>query len=196
MDLGCFDRMVVIPYIMTKQKTNRHAFTTYVDKTIPSLVSHNKWVSRPYPLVFVGTQIYGTHPILERRTEIVHDLDIAFFCQDTINPDKAYQQGKYALVLRGTTPTRRAFYQAIANGCFPIVPSIAGEMYSNLFRGSLDLEGIMLVTDDYTQEGLDRLITLHQERDINNLLDKMYHIAKQCDYFDEAMVKYCLVCLT
>lgn len=206
-DLGCYDRMMVIPYIMSQQRYNRHADTKFVEQTAPIKISYESWVKRPYELIFVGTRNVEYSPLLKARDKIVNELEesigLKAFSQSIVNPDNAYQQSRYALVWRGSTPTRRAFYQAIANGCIPIIPSIAAKMYKTLFSKSdgsscspIDLQNLIIVTDDYSPNNIQQLIDEHKKLEMTLVLNNIYQCAKMCDYYDTHMIQQCLSSLS
>lgn len=154
---GCYDRIITIPYILGSQ----HSFS----KKINSITSHiydncteaeiiNQYKSRK-ALAFVGTDVKRSK-FIEIRANIIKQLQTLFPEMITANPleddiDTPYKNAKFALVLRGDTPTRKAFYTALSMSCIPIIFEKTMLHYGELFNGSLPIEDIVLTIPEYNE---------------------------------------------
>jgi hypothetical protein len=67
-----------------------------------------------------------------------------------------YADCKLAIVLRGDTPTRKAFYHAISFGAIPVVFRSTLLCYGELFAGALPIQDLCLTIPDMPMEETDR----------------------------------------
>jgi hypothetical protein len=134
-DNGCFDRMIIIPYNLKQQSHSacRMVKETHLDSTLFSI---NNWKKcKDIKLSFVGSIEDKVSEIREMRSNIVKDITKSIFDPQKIDPTDVYRKSQFALILRGDTPTRKAFYQAISCACFPIICEDSLIEYLDLFRG-------------------------------------------------------------
>lgn len=153
---GCHNRIIVIPYILdtqpgysnTVEQITRHIFH---DLTIEESISI--FSKRKSSLVFIGSNEHRTHFIKDRENLVLKlksvfgdDLDIK---HPKENITSSYVNAKFALILRGDTPTRKAFYTALSMGCIPIIFEECLLHYSDIFNGSLPIEDVVITIPKY-----------------------------------------------
>ncbi len=130
-NFGCQNRIVTIPY--------------YVD--VPALISIAKNPEeRQHKIVFVGSL---KHACKFRNAIIPIVKPVCFEPTKDLNYLDIYENSLTALVLRGDTPTRCAFYQCIQTGCMPIIFKHCFLHYKNLYGGILPIEDLCLVIPDF-----------------------------------------------
>jgi len=141
-NFGCGNRMVTIPYYVEESK---------------SPLNTSKW----HDVIFIGHFDHAQ----EHRKQLIQFLTPIYNVQchvpvENMNYVKLYGQAKVGLVLRGDTPTRRAFYQCLLAGCCPLIYRHCLIHYQNLFRGYyLPIEQMCLVISD---DGSDACIVLNE----------------------------------
>lgn len=154
-DSGCGDRMCMIPYVLTPQT---HPAAGVVETTNINSENFNAelWTMRS-DTAFIGSLQADGRPRIHARANQVFCWQSHIGCdiyadRQITEPNGTYSKYKFALILRGDTPTRKAFYQAIAAGTFPIITESAWQQYSELYRGHCEsLADIVVIVPDNTE---------------------------------------------
>lgn len=149
-DNGCSDRMVVIPYSLSKQT---HVACTSVTQTQLDLhqFEHKTWhTNRPTKLVYFSSAFKSPDANFtprKLRDEVASKLNAVRYNPKNTDPNAIFPTAQCIMVARGDTPTRKCFYQAIAHGCFPVVTHDALLVYTDLFRGNFarEIESVAIV---------------------------------------------------
>lgn len=151
-DNGCGDRMCMIPYVLTPQ-THPAAGVIKTTSIHAEKFNEELWVRRA-DTVFIGSLQADDRPRIKVRANQVLSWKSQIGCdiyadRQATEPNNTYSRYKFALILRGDTPTRKAFYQAIAAGAFPVITESAWQQYSELYRGHCEsLADIAVVVPD------------------------------------------------
>jgi hypothetical protein len=135
-------------------------------------------------------------PLINKRSDIVKKFEknqmMRVFSQQNVDPNEVYANSQFALIWRGDTPTRRAFYQAIANGCIPVVNESSAEMYKRLFNRNNLISEFMVVIPDYPDFTHDYL------EDIDNIeyrIDEMKLHSNIFDFYANSFINHLLYSL-
>jgi hypothetical protein len=144
-NFGCLDRMITIPYFAS----SLHSFPTTSRKRC-CFVGH---LNHAEPFRNKLVNIFKKHFQLE-----LHEPSKG------MNYSTLYASYELALVLRGDTPTRNAFYQAIQANTVPVIYRHCLVHYGHLYGGSIPIHDMCLVLpDDGTEEEIVRAVTMFLE---------------------------------
>lgn len=189
-DGGCGSRMCMIPYVLTPG-TNPAA--GLVESTCINYSNFDpySWRNRA-DVAFIGSLQADGRPRISTRANQILKWQSQFGCdiysdRSVTEPNSAYSRYKFSLIMRGDTPTRKAFYQAIAAGSFPIITESAWQQYSELYRGHCDsLADMVVVVSDDTEAWDIHKIQMQLNTIVNNcdtLLPRLYAwVSKYLDY--------------
>jgi hypothetical protein len=142
----------MIPYVLTPQ-THPAAGVIETTNINPENFNTELWTRRSNT-AFIGSLQAGGRPRINTRASQVIGWQSQIGCdiygdRQATEPNDTYSRYKFALILRGDTPTRKAFYQAIAAGAIPVITESAWQQYSELYRGHCEsLADIVVVVPD------------------------------------------------
>lgn len=150
-DNGCGDRIIVIPYILETQPWFTNKVKRITKFSLEGMGEQRKLSDfhQRNALTFVGDMKSARSLQIKRRSEFVRLLASRFRCIDICDPKRTeihtqYNRAKLGLVLRGDTPTRKAFYTAISQSCVPVIHENELIHYGELFGGMLPIEDIVV----------------------------------------------------
>ena len=179
---GCFNRIVAIPYNLAAQPSYWKTITEIREHIFSEDLFVDAWLNfdSRFELIFVGDLLSNRTDSLRVRAELIAKLEGAFRGDLLVRDPRStvisehYKVGKLALVLRGDTPTRKAFYTALAMGCIPVIFESGLIHYAELYGGYLDVESaVVTIPDVYTSV----------DSDYVNLLEKrIKQILKNKDF--------------
>ena len=152
-DSGCGSRMCMIPYVLTPGTNPAAGLVESTSITYDNFNS-TAWKNRAHA-AFIGSLQADGRPRISTRADQILKWQQQIGCdiypdRSATEPNSTYSKYKFALIMRGDTPTRKAFYQAIAAGSFPVVTESAWQQYSELYRGHCDslVDMVVVVPDD------------------------------------------------
>ncbi len=147
-DMGCGTRMITIPYILSQQ--SHPSAGLMGPRPGPDILTWEHFASRE-KLCYIGNAV---------RQGFCNEL-VLQVCKKHYGPRfdhwtplskpnvfACYGDCKLALVLRGDTPTRKAFYHALAYGCVPVVFRSTLSCYGELFGGALPIQDMCVTIPD------------------------------------------------
>jgi hypothetical protein len=196
-DNGCSNRMIITPYILDTQpgysKTIRKIVKNiYHDKTDTEII---KEFDRRGSFCLVGN-ISDRNIHFTSRRIIANKLKTKYsdLVIESAHDDftATLTKFKFCLVLRGDTPTRKAFYTALSGGCIPVIFERELLQYDELYAGSLDIKDIVVTIPDYKENDsvyLDQVMDILSNAVSNK--DEQYrkvikipHIFNEVNYFN------------
>ena len=131
---GCFNRMIALPYHL--ECIGHETAQAVSDSIYDERVFHEStWRAlKQRQLSFVGN-LDGRSYLRRKRAEHATYYGAIISEPHESDPNEVYRISQFALVARGDTPTRKAFYQAINHGCFPVITEDSLAEYTGLYRG-------------------------------------------------------------
>ncbi len=186
-DNGCGDRVITIPYILGDQPFfSRHVSAVFSGAEVEKAEDF----CRRRDICFVGSRNSERTSDLIRRNLLLDSLcsKIQIDSADPLKEDVLlpYRRSKLGLILRGDTPTRRAFYSCISQGAIPVIFDREIIHYGELFNGSLNIEASLIIVpyrEKFCEKYLDHITKIIQSAlaDVSALYQKHTEI---CSIFD------------
>ena len=147
-DMGCGKRMITIPYILSQQ--SHPSAGVLGPRPGRGVMDWGHFVARTR-ICYIGNAVRQG-----RDSSLVLDACSQRFGSDFVkltpldggNVFATYAECKVAIVLRGDTPTRKAFYHAISYGAVPVVFRSTLLCYGELFAGRLPVQDLCLTIPD------------------------------------------------
>lgn len=113
------DRLVVVPYILDVQTNACCNNISRIDNYKINSIYEDKQLERLYDIGYVGRLLDTNRNIIIDYLE--NEFTILKYMPSEEDPFEIYKNTKFTLVLRGDTPTRKAFFHALAAGSIPII---------------------------------------------------------------------------
>lgn len=154
---GCFNRCLMLPYV------TEHSFNDGIDGKMNTYrglsspwsyrepfdaggLSTQQYISaRPYILSFAGSfnRTSTIDRYRHRWKQVCRHFGDAGVCMSgeelhrngSVSYLNVYRRSIFCLILRGDTITRKAFYDALMEGCVPIVDATSAMAYESLYMG-------------------------------------------------------------
>jgi hypothetical protein len=136
-DIGSYDRMIPIPYVLNEN-------FTYSIPTIKGIIKSEK----TQDLTFIGSFDHETRPVIKRVRNFIKLLESKVHIGSMMEINNELMKSKYLFVLRGDTPTRICFYQCLAYNIVPIIYENELPLYQKMFTDDVNLEDSCLVLPD------------------------------------------------
>ena len=155
-DWGCGGRMITVPYILSQQS---HPSAGILGPRPGDSVLEWTHFEARQKICYIGNAVRQG-----RSSSLVLDACSRRYGSKFVNVTPlggsnvfaTYSECKLAIVLRGDTPTRKAFYHAISYGAVPVVFRSTLLCYGELFAGTLPVQDMCLTIPDMPVEDLNR----------------------------------------
>jgi hypothetical protein len=154
---GCGSRMISIPYNLDIQPGYSNAIGNIQHSSYKGLTFEESFIEyskRPNRIIFVGDIDGCRTNYIKNRSIFVnkikyHFKDIVIKHPKNEKFAQSYKESKFALILRGDTPTRKAFYTALSMGCIPIIFESGLIHYSDLCIGDISIKDACIIIPDF-----------------------------------------------
>lgn len=181
--------MVVVPYILDIQTHPSCKKLTKIDNHKINSIYQDKQLEGLYDISYVGRSSDPYRNLIIDSLE--NEFTILKYIASEEDPFEIYRKTKLTLILRGDTPTRKAFFHALAAGSIPIIYESCLKEYDYIYLGMFEsLRNLCICIPDHhniidtnylsniTKIITDALTNYHLD------LDKFKEVFSRYNYYD------------
>lgn len=183
------DRMLIVPYILDIQTHDSCTRLSKIDNDKISSIYENKQLDRLYDIGYVGRTVDNTRNTIIDYLE--NEFTILKYIPSEEDPFEIYKNTKFTLVLRGDTPTRKAFFHALAAGSIPIIYESCLKEYDYIYFGMFEsLRDLCICIPDHHNDISESYLLYIKNLIRNSLnnynlhLDKFKELFSRYNYYD------------